>query len=467
MLVLSGQKSDASFEERQAGLLAASVYLDLLAIPGSNAFRVFHPVLYSRALDSFKLLWRLAARRGSPRKPSRAADDELGVEEDEEEALEPAEAARLQRLLAGLLGDLQLLAERFSLRHGAESLEDTVQTLVEVTRADGGRSSLAHNAFCCLTTICRPLHGSVTRSVALVMRALIPALLMVGEQPPRVLTATRDQAVRFVGQLVRAAGALAEPALQTLVQNVCVRVPERAEQRQRGAQAVMRLLRLMPLPLYTQTLRWLRDFARHEKTGHRLFALEVLSQLLAEGLRGAAGDADSGRGPERRQRRRSSRRSPTPDSTSDSDSERDWEAEQRRGDADNARGGGRESRAGGRESRAGGRESRAGGRESRAGDRESGESEREPQADSGAARSEEERAPSHTFLVRLIFAQCRDPAATVRARALNVLAECTVSADSATRAAVRRLFTDRTRRTSAEQQVRGTGGTNGPRQNSR
>ncbi|XP_043235483.1 condensin-2 complex subunit D3-like [Amphibalanus amphitrite] len=447
----SGQKSDASFEERQAGMLAASVYLDLLAIPGSNAFRVFHPVLYSRALDSFKLLSALTARRGGgARRPSRAAEDELGVEEDEEEVMEPAEAARLLRLLAGLLGDLLLLTERFSLRHGAESLEDTVQTLVEITRADGVRPELTHNAFCCLTSICRPLHGSVTRSVALVLRALIPALLMVGEQPPRALTAGRDLAVRFVGQLVRSAGVLAEPALQTLVQNVCLRVPERAEQRQRGAQAVMRLLRLMPLPLYTQTLRWLRDFARHEKTGHRLFALEVLSQLLAEGLRGSTSDSDTG--PGRRARRRSSRRSPTPDSTSESDPE-DWEAAQRRESAENAREGGRESRAGGRQSRAGRRESRDGERGSQESRPESQEAGPESQPEgSGGSQEDGERAMTHAFLVRLIFAQCRDPAATVRARALNVLAECTVSADSATRAAVRRLFTAGARRPSAERQ---------------
>ncbi|KAF0289601.1 Condensin-2 complex subunit D3 [Amphibalanus amphitrite] len=386
LLTETGQKSDASFEERQAGMLAASVYLDLLAIPGSNAV---------------------------PR----------------------AEAARLLRLLAGLLGDLLLLTERFSLRHGAESLEDTVQTLVEITRADGVRPELTHNAFCCLTSICRPLHGSVTRSVALVLRALIPALLMVGEQPPRALTAARDLAVRFVGQLVRSAGVLAEPALQTLVQNVCLRVPERAEQRQRGAQA---------------TLRWLRDFARHEKTGHRLFALEVLSQLLAEGLRGSPSDADTG--PGRRARRRSSRRSPTPDSTSESDAE-DWEAAQRRESAENARESGRESRAGGRQSRAGRRESRDGERGSQESRPESQEAGPESQPEgSGGSQEDGERAMTHAFLVRLIFAQCRDPAATVRARALNVLAECTVSADSATRAAVRRLFTAGARRPSAERQ---------------
>ncbi|XP_037089796.1 condensin-2 complex subunit D3-like [Pollicipes pollicipes] len=293
----TGQKSTASLEDRHYGLLSASIYLNLLAIPGSNAFRVFHPVMYSRALDSFKLLGHLAARSGSPRKTSRAEDELLDEDEADEMALEPAAAARLLRLLHGLLRDLQLLVERFSLRHGADSLEETVQTLVSVTRletqpaasgrpAAAGLAALPHNAYCCLTA------------------------------------------------LVAAAGVVADPALLTLVQNVCVRVPERAEQRQRGAQSVVRLLWLMPPPLYSQTLQWLCDFAHHEKSGHRLLALEVVSRLLDDG---------NGR-------------------------------------------------------------------------------------------------QTHALLVRLIFAQCRDPAASVRSRALNVLTECTVSERPAIQEAVRQLL---------------------------
>ena len=45
--------------DRDLGLKATSLYFALLAIPGSSAFKVFHPVLYNKALDTFKLAMKL------------------------------------------------------------------------------------------------------------------------------------------------------------------------------------------------------------------------------------------------------------------------------------------------------------------------------------------------------------------------------------------------------------------------
>ena len=50
---------DVTLLERELGLRATSLYLILLAIPGSSAFKVFHPCLYNKALDSFKLAMKL------------------------------------------------------------------------------------------------------------------------------------------------------------------------------------------------------------------------------------------------------------------------------------------------------------------------------------------------------------------------------------------------------------------------
>jgi len=43
-------------QERQ---LAAGLYLVLLGLPGSGAFKSFYPVMYSRALDTCMLVSRL------------------------------------------------------------------------------------------------------------------------------------------------------------------------------------------------------------------------------------------------------------------------------------------------------------------------------------------------------------------------------------------------------------------------
>ena len=55
-----GQRLDGGCgDDRELGLKATSLYLVLLAIPGSTAFKIFHPVLYNKALDTFKLALKL------------------------------------------------------------------------------------------------------------------------------------------------------------------------------------------------------------------------------------------------------------------------------------------------------------------------------------------------------------------------------------------------------------------------
>ena len=63
-----GQKYDASQAERGLCCQAACLYFLILCIPGSNAFRVFHPVLYLKALDVLKLANKLNIANSSPKK---------------------------------------------------------------------------------------------------------------------------------------------------------------------------------------------------------------------------------------------------------------------------------------------------------------------------------------------------------------------------------------------------------------
>ena len=49
-----GQKRTATAVQKEAGIRAAGIYLLLVAIPGSRAFKIFHPILFQKAVDSFK-----------------------------------------------------------------------------------------------------------------------------------------------------------------------------------------------------------------------------------------------------------------------------------------------------------------------------------------------------------------------------------------------------------------------------
>ncbi len=67
----TGQKYNASPIEREKCLRATGLYFILLGIPGSGAFKIFHPVLYNKALDTFKLTLKLHLVKASPKKKNR------------------------------------------------------------------------------------------------------------------------------------------------------------------------------------------------------------------------------------------------------------------------------------------------------------------------------------------------------------------------------------------------------------
>ena len=52
---MRGNARNITIGDRDLGLKATGLYFVLLSIPGSSAFNIFHPMLYNKALDSFKL----------------------------------------------------------------------------------------------------------------------------------------------------------------------------------------------------------------------------------------------------------------------------------------------------------------------------------------------------------------------------------------------------------------------------
>ena len=58
-LMHSGQQYNANSQERSLCLKATSLYFILLSVPGSSAFSIFHPVLFAKAMETFKLAIKL------------------------------------------------------------------------------------------------------------------------------------------------------------------------------------------------------------------------------------------------------------------------------------------------------------------------------------------------------------------------------------------------------------------------
>lgn len=68
--------------------------------------------------------------------------------------------------------------------------------------------------------------------------------------------------------------------LKLTLQHLCVSVPDRAEYRLQAAEAVVRLLALMPSAERLAAMAWLLKFAHNSKSGCRCMALDIAAGAL-------------------------------------------------------------------------------------------------------------------------------------------------------------------------------------------
>lgn len=89
------------------------------------------------------------------------------------------------------------------------------------------------------------------------------------------------------------------PAVQVLIQHLALKVPERAEFRQKASGAIITMLLGLPHGFFTKTVYWFFRLAHTDKSAHRQFAIEVIGRLLAENERekpAQGADHDYGQG---------------------------------------------------------------------------------------------------------------------------------------------------------------------------
>ena len=142
-------------QERNLAIQAAGLYLVLLGIPGSGAFKIFHPVLYNKALDIFTLVNKLGLDKRSPKKkgvgkkPTQSQASQRrgggsqsqqdGDDDDEEEtvtALSQREVGKVVQGLVEVLNCLHIMLDNCSLKRSFESIEATVVSLVNLTHLE-------------------------------------------------------------------------------------------------------------------------------------------------------------------------------------------------------------------------------------------------------------------------------------------------------------------------------------------
>ncbi|XP_023339083.1 uncharacterized protein LOC111709582 [Eurytemora carolleeae] len=142
------------------GLTCAGLYVSLITLPGSGPYKIFHPVIYSKALQTLQIIKKIPALHGLPRRSSATSSQQASQgrknqkksssqrssqrqcqnedEDEEEEGLELSleDQDTLIVLLLQLVTAVEKLLEYSSMKRSMESLELTIRTLLNLVRLE-------------------------------------------------------------------------------------------------------------------------------------------------------------------------------------------------------------------------------------------------------------------------------------------------------------------------------------------
>ena len=223
--------------------------------------------------------------------------------DDDDGTLSPGDVQHLTNGLNNVLYNFLTMLDFCPLKRSPESLELTIQELVELTHLETGfasldfgrslrksdLSALSYNAYSGLEKLCKPLHGNVTSTVKLIFKFLLPGILMThrgsSEISPKGLAVIREHSLHFTKHIMASVGEPSNEAVTIMIQHLAMKVPDKAEFRQKASNAIITLLIGLPSGDYTKMVRWFFMLAHNEKSAQRIFALEVMGRLLAENER--------------------------------------------------------------------------------------------------------------------------------------------------------------------------------------
>ncbi|CAL1547496.1 unnamed protein product [Lymnaea stagnalis] len=324
----NSNKISCSFSERAAGVIAASVYLKLIALPGSAAFQIYNPELF---LQACRLLnkWKKSggqskgkrkrnetnikasqkSKKSKGGKQKRVSDEALSQANTDDEhqgsegedavlELDPDELEKLDHLMNLLLQDVLLICEKYSLRQSESTAIQLIGVLLNLAKVDPESMSEAMGqwkrkcssgilVFKAIYLLCQPFHGHVTVIVNELFREFLEQILILEDGKVfaslnRPLLLIRRHALDFVMYLTKEMGERCVQSLKILLQHICCKVPDRTEYRSHAAEAVIELLDCLPDLDFAQMLEWLKRLSKHKKVTQRGFAVDVILRLLEQ-----------------------------------------------------------------------------------------------------------------------------------------------------------------------------------------
>lgn len=224
--------------------------------------------------------------------------EELYYNEDESiESLSHSEQVTLIKSLNCIMFDLITMLKTFFMKDKPETLNITVQSLVECSKLetsvnhfhtpkktkDATLTSLSYNSYMALQELCDLNHGSVNLTIQLIAKYYLPLLMATyTELPQRSLMIVQDTSIRFFQNLLTIKTIEAENGILILIQHLMMNYPERLEARQKQASVVAKLINISHGQLYLKIIENLILFSYHNKITCRIFAQEIISKCLSE-----------------------------------------------------------------------------------------------------------------------------------------------------------------------------------------
>ncbi|KAG1703671.1 Condensin-2 complex subunit D3 [Nymphon striatum] len=328
-LICRGQNNTSSCKDRLISLFASTLYVNILCIPGSSAFKLFNSMLFQTAIKSLKIPQKIASRtrkrahqdknnmKGNkkPKKrnqPQQAREPVENIEIDENENLfketsdfEALTHEEIENIVVGLnnfMNELIYCLKNFSMRECQQTIEHLIQHLAGLTElelcVDIPSSLIISQRHCienlvplaykALSVICDSFHGDLLFIAKTIMKVLLPNLLMTGGSSgvvmsnaiPRSVIVMKDRTVSFIFSVIERADNCGQEALKILIQHICTKVTDKSEYRTKVAQVVATLLTVLKPQMYEKLGRWLQKYVHNSKVAYRMFGLELMGYML-------------------------------------------------------------------------------------------------------------------------------------------------------------------------------------------
>ncbi|XP_043668841.1 condensin-2 complex subunit D3-like isoform X3 [Vespula pensylvanica] len=287
-IIKSGQRDEANKTSKQTCLNATSLYLMLLAIPGSRAFNIFHPNLYKKAIESLKLCKLLIPIVTKGNKTVTLEYMDINEDQSSDHVISLSEKVLLIEGLKNILSNFITMIKLFSFRAYSHSLDITISVLLEVTDVNQfeyqkTRNKLFCNAYTALFKLCDNKHGPIKTTIMMIAKYIHPRFLFNhNDHQIKFMANMHELTIDFLRKLLHTYEKEAKIAIMTLIQYIMIKCPERQEARQKQATVLLKLITICKEDIIIHIINDIISLSHHTKVSCRLFAQEIIGKLLIE-----------------------------------------------------------------------------------------------------------------------------------------------------------------------------------------